>query len=67
MYNASLTTKEIGNICLVTYMYICFMSTRSDYTEYQVKESEIIIRKLELLVYNPIKGIPWIVLTWPEI
>ena len=43
------------------------MSTRSDYTEYQVKESEMIIRKLEPLVYNPIKGIPWIVLTWPEI
>ena len=34
IYNATLTPKEIENICLVIYKYICFMSTLPDYTEY---------------------------------
>ena len=43
------------------------MSTLSDYPEYQLKKSEMIIRKLDPPVYNPIRGIPWIALKWPEI
>ena len=43
IYNATLTPKENKNICLVTYKYICFMSTLPDYTEYQLKESEMIV------------------------
>ena len=43
------------------------MSTLSYYTEYQLKAPEMIIRKLEPPVYNPIKGILWIAQKWPEI
>ena len=43
------------------------MSTLSDYTEYQLKESEMIVRKLDLHLYNPMGGIPLIALKWPEI
>ena len=43
------------------------MSTLPDYTDYQLKELEMIIRKLDQPVYNPMKGILWIALKWPEI
>ena len=55
------------NIFLVTCKYICFMSTLPDYTEYQLKESEMVIRQLYPPVYNPSKGIRWIPQKLPEI
>ena len=58
MYNAKLTPKEIENICLVVYKYICFMSTLPYYADYQLEETEMIVRKLDLPLYNITKGIP---------
>ena len=58
MNNANLTPEEMENICLATYKYICFISTLPDYTEYQLKESDMILRKLDPPVYNILKGIP---------
>ena len=55
------------NIYLVVYKYIRFMSTLPDYTDYQLGETEMILRKLDPLLYNITKGIPWIVQKWPEI
>ena len=34
IYSADLTAKEMDNICLAVYKYICFMSTLPDYTDY---------------------------------
>ena len=47
-------------ICLVTYMYICFMATRPDYMKYQLEESEMILGILHPPLYIITKGIPWI-------
>ena len=66
IYNADLTQKEMENICLVVYKYICFMSRLPDYTEYQLKESAMIVRKLEPPVYNRMKDIPWIAQKWAD-
>ena len=43
------------------------MSTLTDYTEYQLKESEMIVRKLDPPMYNIMKGMRWIAQKWPEI
>ena len=58
--NADLTQQELENICLIVFKYICFMSTLPDYPEYQLNESEMIVRKLDPPVYNIMKGIPGI-------
>ena len=67
IYNATLTLKEMQNICLVTYKYICFMSTLPDYTDYQLKESEMITKRLDPHLYNITKRIAWLAQKWPEI
>ena len=67
IYSADLTHKGMDNICLAVYKYICYMSTLSDYTDYQLKESEMITTRLDPPVYNITKGIPWLVQRWPEI
>ena len=43
------------------------MSTLTDDTDYQLEETEMILRKLDSPLYNIIKGIPWIAQKWPEI
>ena len=43
------------------------MSTLPDYTEYPLKESDVIIQKLEPAVYNLIKGMPEILQKCTEI
>ena len=48
------------NICLVIYKYICLMSTLPDDTDYQLEETDMILRKLDPPLYNITKGIPWI-------
>ena len=67
IYNADLTVKEMENICLVVYRYLCFMSTLPDYTNYQLVESEMITKRLDTSLYNITKGIAWLVRKWPEI
>ena len=67
IYNADLTQKEMDNICLVVYKYLCFMSTLPDYTNYQLEESEMITKRLDTPLYNITKGIPWLAQNWPEI
>ena len=67
IYNADLTQKEMENICLVVCQYICFISTLPDYTNYQLEESEMITTRLNTILYNITKGIPWLALKWPEI
>ena len=67
IYNADLTQKEMENICLVVYKYLCFMSTLPDYTNNQLVESEIITTRLDTPLYNITKGIPWLAHKWPEI
>ena len=59
-YNAKLTPQEMENICLAVYKYICCMSTLPDYTEYQLEETEMILRKLDPPLYNITKRISWI-------
>ena len=67
MYNADLIQKEMENICLVVYKYLCFMSTLPDYTNYQWEESEMITKRLDTPLYKITKGIPWLAQKWPEI
>ena len=67
IYNADLTQKEMDNIYLVVYKYLCFMSTLPDYTNYQLEESEMITKRLDTPLYNITKGIPWLAPKWPEI
>ena len=67
IYNGDLTQKEMENICLVVYKYLCFMSTLPDYTNYQLVESEMITKRLDTLLYNIPKCIPWLAHKWPEI
>ena len=67
IYNADLTQKEMENICLVVYKYLCFMSTLPDHTNYQSEESEMITKRLDTPLYNITKGIPWLAQKWPEI
>ena len=67
IYSTDLTPKEMDNICLVVYKYICFMSTLLDYRDYQLKQSEIITKRLDPPLYNITKCIPWLVQKWPEI
>ena len=55
------------NIGLVIYKHIRFMSTLADYTDYQLQESEMILRKLDAPLHNITKGIPWIAQKWPGI
>lgn len=55
------------NIWLVVYKYICFMSTLADYREYQLKDSEMTVRKSVPPLYYITKGIPGIAQKWPEI
>ena len=43
------------------------MSTLPDYTDYQLKESEMITKRLDTPLYNITKGIPWLAQKWPEI
>ena len=59
IYNAELTPQEIDNICLAIYKYICFMSILADYIDYQLKESEIISKRLDTPLDNIRKGISW--------
>ena len=42
------------------------MSTLPDYTDYQLKESEMITKRLDPPLYNIIKRIPWLVRRCPE-
>ena len=67
IYNADLTQREMENICLVVYKYLCFMSILPDYTNYQLEESEMITKRLDTPLYNITKGIPWLAQKWPEI
>ena len=67
IYNAKLTAKEMENICLLTFKYICFMLTLPDYTDYKLEESEMMLRKLDSPFYDITKAIPWIAQKWPEI
>ena len=66
-YNADLTQKQMENICLVVYKYLCFMSTLPDYANNQLEESEMITKSLHTPLYNITKGIPWLAQKWPEI
>ena len=43
------------------------MSTLPDYTNYSLVESEMITKRLDTLLYNRTKVIPWLVQKWPEI
>ena len=43
------------------------MSTLSDYTNYQLVESELITKGLDTLLYDITKGIPWLAQIWSEI
>ena len=43
------------------------MSTLPDYTDYQLEETKMILRKLDPPLYNITKGIPWIAQKWLEI
>lgn len=52
IYNGKLTEKEMQNICLVTYKYICFMSAQPNYTGDQLDESDMILGKLDPPWYN---------------
>ena len=45
------------NICLIVYKYIYCMSTLPDYADYQLEETEMILRKLDPPLYNITKGI----------
>ena len=65
--NAKVANKDMQNICLVIYPYICCMSTLPDYTDYKLAETEMIVRQLDPPLYNITKCIPWIPQTWPEI
>ena len=67
IYNADLTTKEMENICLVVYKYLCFMSTLPDYTNYQLRESEMITKRLDTPLHNITKGIPRLAQKWSQI
>ena len=67
IYSADLSRKEIDNISLAVYKYICFMSTLADYTDYQLKEPGMITKRLDPPLYNITKGIPWLVQRWPEL
>ena len=67
IYNAKLSQKEMKNICVVVYQYICFMSTPPDHIDYQREQTEMILRKLDPPLYNITKGPPWIAQKWPDI
>ena len=67
IYNADLTQQEMHNICLAVFKYISFMSILSDYTDYQLQESEMITKRLDTPLYNIIKGIVLLAQKWPEI
>ena len=67
IYNADLTPQEMDNICLAVYKYICFMSTLPDYTDYQLKQSDIITKRLHTPLYNINKCIQWLAQKWPGI
>ena len=60
IYKGKLTVKEIENIWLIVCKYICFMSTLPDYTECQLEETEMMLRKLYPPLYNMTTEIPWI-------
>ena len=66
IYNADLTQKEMENICLVAYKYLCLMSTLPDDTNYQLVQSEMITTRLDTPLFNITKGIPCLVQKWPE-
>ena len=64
IYYTGLIQQEMDNICLTEYNYICFMSILLDYTEYQLKESEMITKRLDILLYNITKGMSWLAQKW---
>ena len=43
------------------------MRTLPDYKDSQLKESEMITKRLDPPLYNIIKGISWLAQKWPEI
>ena len=43
------------------------MSTLPDYTEYQLEESAMISKRLDIPLCNITKRIPWLAQKWPEI
>ena len=43
------------------------MSTLQDYTDYQLEESEMILRKRDPPLYNITKDTPWIAQRWLQI
>ena len=61
IYNSDLTYKEMENIYLVVYKYLCCMSTLPDCTDYQLEESEMITKSLDTPLHNITKGIPWLI------
>ena len=67
IYSADLSHKEINNISLAVYKYICFMSTLLNYTHYQLKGSEMIYKRFDTPLYNITKGITCLVQRLPEI
>ena len=67
IYNADLTHNEMENICLAVYKYLCFTSILSDYTNYQLVESEMMTKRLDTPLHNITKGMPWHAQKWPEI
>ena len=66
IYSVDLSPTEMDNICLAVYKHICFMSTLLDYTDYQLKASEIITKSLDTAANNIIPSITWLATKWSE-
>ena len=66
IYSSDLFTEKMDNISLTVCKYICFMSTLADYTDYALKESEIITNGLYPPLDDITNCIPWLVQEWPE-
>ena len=64
IYVTDLTQKEMYNIYLVVYKYLCFMSTVPAYTNYQLQESEMITKRVDTSLYNITNGISWLAQKW---
>ena len=58
IYNAKVIPEEMENTCVVTYKYMCFMTTLPNNTDYQLEESEMILRQLDPQLNNIIKDLP---------
>lgn len=57
----------MANNCLATYKYIWCMLRLPGYREYQLEELQMILRKLDIYLYNINEVILWLAQRWPEI